>query len=112
MPLSAIKKPLARAQAAHYLENYESACRSFSWEGARAELAGLPNHSLNMAHEAIDRHVLCGQGARLAARFVDRSWQQVDLSYAELQARSNRFANLLQTLGLRRGECVATLLVR
>ena len=44
----------------------------FSWENARAELAGLPNGGLNIAYEAVDRQVeaLPGQnrGAALAGK--------------------------------------------
>lgn len=36
---------------------------SFTWDRARAELAGLPGgRGLNIAHEAVDRHVDEGRG--------------------------------------------------
>ena len=41
------------------LVDYESACRHFSWDVARAELDGLPEgRGLNIAYEAVDRHAL------------------------------------------------------
>jgi hypothetical protein len=50
------------------LRNYEDCAGSFSWAQARALLDGLPDGGLNIAHEAIDRHVLAGRGGKLALR--------------------------------------------
>jgi acetyl-CoA synthetase len=33
------------------------------WAAARARLAGLPGGGLNIAHEAVDRHVMAGDTA-------------------------------------------------
>jgi acetyl-CoA synthetase len=39
------------------LVDYQAAYARFSWEEARRELSGLPRRrSLNIAHEAVDRH--------------------------------------------------------
>jgi acetyl-CoA synthetase len=112
MPLPTIHKPLGPGHLAPYLTDYEATRSSFTWEAARQELSESPNLTLNMAREAVDRHVENGQGARLAARFIDRGWNTIDVTYGELQAQANRFANLLRSLGVARGECVATLLGR
>jgi acetyl-CoA synthetase len=39
------------------LADYERARTQFTWSRARAALAGLPGGGLNIAHEAVDRHV-------------------------------------------------------
>ncbi len=109
MPLPAIRKPLGPASVTPYLQDYAAARRSFTWDAAREELG---EGSLNMARLALDRQVELGSGQRLAARFIDRAWRRVDLTYGELQAQANRFANILQSLQLQRGDCVATLLGR
>jgi acetyl-CoA synthetase len=110
--LPAIRKPRGEAGPAHYLDDYAAACRSFTWEAARGELSQPAGAQLNMVREALDRHVESGQGARLAARFIDRDGQRVDLTYDALHRQCNRFANVLGALGIGRGECVATLLER
>ena len=64
---------------------YEAVREAFTWEAARAGLAGLPDGGLNIAHEAVDRHVLAGTatGSRCAAwRSPARS---TDLTYADLR---------------------------
>ena len=84
----------------------------FTWADARAALSGLPGGALNIAHEALDRHVAAGRGERLAIRFLAKSGSASDFSYADLTHLANKFANVLGELGLRRGERVFTLLGR
>ena len=99
-------------RAAGNLKDYDAAVASFSWEAARAELAGLPDGGLNIAHEALDRHVQSGRGSQLALRWIGRDDVVRDFSYAELTAQANRFANVLRSLGVRKGEHVYSLLGR
>lgn len=41
------------------LVDYDRVCAGFSWSRARADLDGLPGgRSLNIAHEAVDRHAV------------------------------------------------------
>lgn len=112
MPAAAIHKLTGSQHVAPYLSDYDAACRAFTWESARAQLAGLPGGGLNMGYEALDRQVAAGRGACVAARFIDRQWRHSDLTYADLLESCSRFGNLLQSLGVARGECVATLLGR
>ncbi|MBI1844908.1 MAG: acetate--CoA ligase [Actinobacteria bacterium] len=92
------------------LVDYEETCRTFSWEGAGALLDGLPGGSgLNIAHEAVDRHVAHGRGDRVALRCLDRAGNSTDLTYRDLQEQTNRFADALRTMGVARGERVFVL---
>ena len=108
----AIHKAPSSTAAAHYLTDYDSARREFTWQDARRRLVGDLDSRLNMAHEAIGRWVARGQGERIAARFIDRDWRRVEVTYAELQGRARRFANVLGSLGIERGAAIATLLGR
>ncbi|MCL6249726.1 hypothetical protein M3P36_01510 [Altererythrobacter sp. KTW20L] len=42
------------------------------WDAARARLDGLPGGGLNVAHEAVDRHVGAGHGAQTAMIWLGR----------------------------------------
>ncbi|CAG7613736.1 acetate--CoA ligase [Actinacidiphila bryophytorum] len=85
----------------------------FSWQWARHHLDGLPgDRGLNIAHEAVDRHVAAGRGDKAALRCVAADLSVTTVTYEGLARRSNRFANALRSLGVGRGECVATLLGR
>jgi len=77
------------------LQEYEGYAKQFSWSQARALLDGLPGGGLNIAHEAVDRHVLAGRGDKLALRWIGRDDQIRDFTYATLRAQSNCFANVL-----------------
>ncbi|MEM7529784.1 MAG: acetate--CoA ligase [Pseudomonadota bacterium] len=102
----------AEVRAAAAMPDPDATRAEFSWEEARAALDGLPGGGLNMAHEAVDRHVAAGRGANLAIRWLGRDGRVEDLSYADLAGRIARFANLLRELGCQPGERVYSLLGR
>ena len=82
------------------LLDYEEYARTISWTQARALLDGLPGGGLNIAYEAIDRHVKAGRGDKLALRWIGRDDQIRDFTYAALGAAVNRFANVLAQRGM------------
>jgi acetyl-CoA synthetase len=75
-------------------------------------LAGLPTGGLNIAYEAVDRHVNGALRDRVALRFLAKDGAVQDITFGRLSELTNRFANLLRALGIRAGDCVATLLGR
>ncbi len=108
-------KPISKAKATRSQANmpdYEAARAAFSWDAARAQLAGLPGGALNIAHEAVDRHLAEGRGDQIAIRWIAKSGKRTDISYADLAAQTSRFANLLHGLGLKQGDKVYSLLGR
>ncbi len=54
------------------LVDYDEYAKTFSWAQARGLLDGLPGGGLNIAHEAVDRHVMAGRGDKLALRWIGR----------------------------------------
>ena len=86
------------------LSDYDAQCRAFSWDAARQALQGLPGGGLNIAFEAVDRHAAGALRDRVALRFVARSAPALDLSYGELARQTNRFANVLKSLGVGQGD--------
>jgi acetyl-CoA synthetase len=96
------------------LLDYAAARSSFSWEEARRrELSGLPGgRGLNIAHEAVDRHVVGARANRVALRWLPRRGAPRELTYLELARASSKFANVLEALGVRPGQAVFTLLGR
>ncbi|MGF1595747.1 MAG: acetate--CoA ligase [Acidimicrobiales bacterium] len=94
------------------MESYESVRAGFRWEDARARLDGLPGGGLNIAHEAVDRHVAGDRASCTALRWRPASGATVDLTYGELARTSSRFAGALVELGCGLGHGVATLLGR
>ena len=92
------------------LRDYERACSAFSWEAESRELDGLPDGGLNIAHEAVDRHIRGPLRDQPALRFLGQDGAVEDYTYGRLHDLTNRFANLLRRLGIGAGDPVVTLL--
>ncbi len=107
--MSASRAAGGRAAIPANMPDYERACARFSWERARARLAGLPGGALNIAHEAVDRHAEGPLANVVALRFLGRHGAVGELTYAQLRAETDRFANVLRALGVQRGERVFAL---
>ncbi len=80
------------------------------WEQAREELDGLPGgRGLNIAHEAVDRHATGPRADHLALRWLGKNGEVRDFTFAALGRETSRFANVLQGLGLGKGDLVGVL---
>jgi acetyl-CoA synthetase len=62
---------------------------------------------LNVAYNCLDRHVLAGNGDRVAIHWEGEPGDSRSITYAELTADVKRAANLLTSLGIRAGDRVA-----
>lgn len=108
-----IEKSRADRRVPPNLPDYEAARASFSWKSARGELSGLPGAAgLNIAHETIDRHTEGPQRDRVALLWVSKGGDVRNYTYAQMHELTARFANLLQGLGVGKGDSVFTLLGR
>ena len=94
------------------LLDYDEYARTFSWMQVRTLLDGLPGGGLNIAHEAVDRHVRAGRGDRLALRWIGRDDRIREFRYSALGAAMNRFANVLAQRRVSKGDRVFSLLGR
>ena len=110
IPQRIVKRPPARM--APNLGDYEAVRAAFTWERARERLAGLPGGGLNIAHEAVDRHLGTAREARTAIRWIGRTGARRELSYRDLAQATSRFANALRSLGVAPGERVFVLMGR
>ena len=108
MDIETIVKPRG-AGVAPNLADYDAVCAAFSWDQARGELQGLPGGGLNIAHEAVERHARGERAGRIAIRWLGREGASRDFSFAALSRLSNRFANVLRGLGVKKGERIFAL---
>ncbi len=105
-----IHKPTQGWAVAPNLTDYEQARASFDWEDVGCDLEGLPaGRGLNIAHEAVDRHANGLRRDRVALRWLGKDGSKRDISYGELKSLTNRFANVLRSLGVGKGERVVSL---
>ena len=61
---------------------------------------------LNVSANCLDRHVAAGLGDRVAYHWRGEEGEERDLTYAELLADTQRFANALRDHGVRKGDVV------
>ncbi|MGG4036324.1 acetate--CoA ligase [Paenibacillus cisolokensis] len=85
--------------------NYEEARKSFRWEDIEKHFTWHKTGKVNMAYEAIDRHVAEGRGGKVALHYMDNQRQEA-YTFEQLSRQSNRFANVLRKLGIGKGERV------
>jgi acetyl-CoA synthetase len=110
MSARVIAKPRAGWTVAPNLLDYDRTRAGFSWQAARRALEGLPGgRGLNIAHEAVARHAAGPRRDRTALRWISKRGEWREYSYGDLHRLSNRFANVLRRLGLRKGDRVFTL---
>jgi len=89
--------------------DYDLARADFNWDVAREWLDGLPDGGLNIAYEAVDRHVPHGRGDHVALRFLGPAGTDLEWTYAQLADRTSRFAEVLRALGVEPGDLVCGL---
>ncbi len=104
-----IEKRAAAVDGPPNLVDYEQARASFSWEASRHELDGLPDGGLNIAYEAVDRHVRSGHGSQTAVIWRGKAGARKEITYADLERLTNQLANVLASLGVEAGERVYSL---
>jgi acetyl-CoA synthetase len=108
-----IAKRRGADRVAPNLDDYDRVRAGFTWAAARAELTGLPGgRGLNIAYEAVDRHAEGARRDHLALRWLGRSGEVRDYTYARLRELTDRFANALDDLGVRPGDAVFALAPR
>jgi acetyl-CoA synthetase len=62
---------------------------------------------LNVSYNCLDRHVEAGNGDRVAYHWRGEEGEELDVTYADLYADVQKFANALKSLGVAKGDVVA-----
>jgi acetyl-CoA synthetase len=61
---------------------------------------------LNASHNCLDRHVEAGRGDKVAYHWVGEDGATRDVTYSDLLDMTQRFANVLKSLGIEKGDVV------
>ncbi len=113
MPFETIAKPAATAlPVPPNINDYEAQRTSFDWEDVAKELDGLSGGGINIAYEAVDRHVAKGHGARTAFVWVGKNGEEERYSFEDLMKLSNQWCSALRNLGVKKGDRVFVFLDR
>jgi acetyl-CoA synthetase len=95
----------------HRLADYDAFYKGFKWEDVHKEFDWSRSGKVNMAHEAIDKHLTRGRRNKLALIYTDRDATS-RFTFEDMSLQSNRFANVLRKLGVVKGDRVFVFLGR
>src|SRR3990172_2142607 len=113
MPYETISKPAAADMKVQpNLHDYETQGASFRWEDLARELDGLPAGGLNIAYEAVDRHLKTARRTRPAILWEGKGGEQETYTFEDISRLSNKWANVLRGLGVKKGDRVFVFLDR
>ncbi|MBN3526035.1 acetate--CoA ligase [Paenibacillus apiarius] len=87
------------------MQSYENWADSFNWEDVEKQFTWYDTGKVNMAHEAIDRHVANGRGDKVALHYIDAEREE-SYTYDDMRRRTNQFANVLRKHGIQKGDRV------
>ncbi len=91
------------------LIDYKQECEVFSWEKVAQQFDGLPSGGLNIAHEAIDRHANGAKAEKTALLWLGQNGEKRVYSFAKMKKETAKVANVLNSLGLLKGDRIFTL---
>jgi len=102
-----IKKPEADAfRVKPNLVDFDRGHQESPLETIREELGWMPGGFLNKAYECIDRHAEGPRKNSPALLWEGKNGETETYTFGQLKEQTDRFANVLKTLGIERGERV------
>ena len=92
--------------------DYYQVYKTFQWDDIVSKFQGLPSGGLNIAHEAIDRHANGPLADKTALLWLGENGERKTYTFTDMKKESAKFANLLTSLGISKGDRVFTLSTR
>lgn len=80
------------------LEDYEETYRTFDWKDVEKQFSWFETNQVNIAYEAIDRHVNTDKKNKVALYYQDETRKE-QYTFKDMKEQSNRAANVLKELG-------------
>ncbi|MBI5880698.1 acetate--CoA ligase, partial [archaeon] len=106
-----IKKEVKKLRPAPHVLDYSKSYRNFSWSDAEKEIEFFIDGKLNAAYNAVDRHLKTKIKDKVAIHWLGDSSTR-DITYTELARLSNKFANVLKSNNIVKGDRVFIFLPR
>jgi acetyl-CoA synthetase len=104
--VSELKGEVIEAVALHpNMKNYEETRASFRWEDVESSFTWATTGKVNMAYEAIDRHATSSRAGKIALHYSDPQ-REDSYTFADMKRESDKFGNVLRSLGIRKGDRV------
>lgn len=94
------------------LQNYDQLMKTFKWSDADKVVDWFPGGKINAAYNAVDRHVEGPRKNKVALIYDDGEGHATRLTFQQLYEQTNKFANVLKKLGIKRQDRVFFFLQR
>lgn len=111
MQVDIIRKKSSSSKTTHNLVNYEKERDSFSWSKIKEEIEFLDG-KVNAAYNAVERHANNFRKNKIALYWLGDDEEEQKFTFAELDNKTNQFANLLHALNIDKGDRVFFFLSR
>jgi len=117
MGIEEISKQKGNFALTAHLDDYHATYGSYDAKNHAHEIEYFEGGTLNVAHNALDRHMKTWRKNKVALihEIADKEGKiakSEKLTYQDLSFQSNKFANVLKTLGIKKGERVFIFLPR
>jgi len=107
-----VKKDPAKLRLKPNLQGYEDLRKTFRWSDAEKMVDWFPNGKINAAYNAVDRHALGKRKDKVALIYDDGEGNATKLTFEQLYKQTNKFANVLKKIGIKRQDRVFFFLSR
>ncbi len=102
-----IKKDLSNLPVKPNLNNYDKAYSEIKWQELEKNVDFFEDGTLNIAYNCIDRHALSSHKKnKTALLFESSTGEKETYTYLDLYKSTNKFANVLDNLGVEKGDRV------
>jgi len=107
-----VRKDPAKLRLKSNLQGYEQLRKTFKWSDSEKDIEWFPDGKLNSVHNVVDRHAMGPRKNKVALIYDDGQGKIQKITFQELYEQTNRFANLLKKLGVKRQDRVFIFLQR
>jgi len=94
------------------LLDYRRARETIKWDSIYRELDGFDGGGINIAHEVLDRHVKTPLKDKVALFWEGKKGESEEYTFNDLWRLTNRFADALGNLGVKKGDRIFTYMDR
>ena len=111
-PKEYIKKDVSSLRVQPNLLSYDEARKTSPWDSIKSELTWFDDGGINLAYNAIDRHVGTPTEGKIALLWEGDNNATAKYTFGEIARLSNQYANYLTSLGVVKGDRVFLFLPR
>lgn len=101
-----IKKDISKFTITPNLKDYNDFYNNFSWKDQEKKIDFFEDGTLNAAHNVVDRHAQGVKKDKNALLFEGANGEKESYTYGDLSKLSNKFANVLSSNNIRKGDRV------